>query len=269
MIIDIENIIKRKAPEMNNNFIESKKILEKLLKRHEISWQKLFNELPELHMPGFQAAIFYISKMDGVGNNSSDLDVYIICEHKTVESKIYKIKNLVLDVEFWTISDLNNCIQKNIIEQDFNREDLKTLHRLKIGYKLNENEKHFNLLMSKYDDEQLCNIVKEKNLLFASSTIDDSLKMLENENLSCALTCANKVFEYSLVAYCAHNGVANINEKWIPFIIEKTNAFSDNDIMESYLQYYIFKEINRDNIETYIKELIYISQDILFKIALT
>lgn len=252
---------------MSNNCVNSQKIFFNFLSQHHITLNELYETISAFKIDSLQASVFYISQMDNVGNTSSDIDIYIIHQGEKISPRTHKIKDLILDIEFWTISDLNECFQKNIIEHKFDKIFLKLLHRLKTGFVETTDNSCFNQFVSQYTDQQLCDITKDNNILLANSTLDDVLKMMKNHNYSCALICSNKVLEYTLTAYCAHNGIANINDKWLPFILEKTNAFSDMTIINAYFKYYIFKNINKANIVNVIKEIINISQDILFKIA--
>lgn len=221
----------------------------------------------------------YTSHLEGLGTKDSDFDVYVLCE--SIPDEIARtnhvepiVKNLVIedtliDIEYWTISQIDSLINKlTLNDSSMMIDQLKILNRLKVGEILfNENlgDELKNKLLN--TEENMKDKVIESFLIGANSYLEDAVHMYNAKEYFCSLSCSYNALEYTIGGVNAKNGFTNLKLKWVPKIFMNNNGY-DKSLLDQYLKYQIYTEINENNIETFAEEKMEFIQNLISLITI-
>lgn len=248
-------------------------VLLDFLKERNISITEVINSV--IKVKNKQLIFAYISRMEGLGNKGSDVDLYVISDevpkNQMLEdsSKVFidvvELGNTDLDIEYWSteqVNDLINCLNsKNY--KSIGMEELKFLYRLTIGAIINEAElaKEFRNKINK------SNIQERLYSLYRTGTInqmDDAIKLFYAEDYISALSIARAALDQSLAVINTANGKINMKRKWMSKIFIANNGYK-GDLLERYLKLQVYCSINEANISQYVEDIIELTQEILTK----
>lgn len=231
------------------------------------------------------------STMEGFGNKTSDVDVYVICEKiptsinknednvgESILSDDYSlIHNIIYegvryDFEYWELSNFNKLV-KQLNELNFKTDDyiprfsdseFDLLHRLKYGKALINTEK-FNELHASIQFENLgyyqAIITSEK----FTSFVEDIQGAMLSSDFGSAFFMVRRLVELAAISYLAIWGETNPNLKWIyRKILRYQEHTGDKKLLENYLyfQTYPFDELT---IKDFVKEAMMFSQSLNVK----
>lgn len=234
------------------------------------------------------------SLMEGFGNHTSDLDVYVICNEIPVdlsikddcsgESYLWEGKTLVrnlihegvrFDFEYWTLKDFNNAVRQ-LRELDFKKNehidrisdmDFVLLHRLKYARPL--------LKMEEFLEFQAT--IPFENLGFYqgvilserfTSFVEDIQGALLSEDLGSAFFMVRRLVELATVSYLAIHGETNPNLKWMyRKILRYQEQSGDHKLLEKYM-YFQTHLFEQSTVKEFIKKAMRFAQDLNSKTQL-
>lgn len=190
--------------------------------------------------------IIYLSGsiLEGFGNASSDVDVFVICNgldedrkltfnKETEEEEIaistsqslihnFIVDDIRFDIEYWDIKDVHSLINKlNAINfsDDYHRtrlnnDEMDFIHRLKFGEPL-FNKGNFKEILQNINFEKLSYI---QAIIFSeqySSFLEDIQGAMESEDLGTVYVLGDILLETSINQFLSINGETNPSRKWI------------------------------------------------------
>lgn len=201
------------------------------------------------------------SLMEGFGNSTSDIDVYVICDvlppikhDDDITQSIMKsgknlIRNIIhdgirLDFEYWTWSDFNKSIKllnglnfntDEYIDQ-LSSDEYDLLHRLKFGKPIYNKEKF----------EKTYNNIRFKNLEYYRVTVEFEsyqglLEDLQGASIAkdygTAFFISRMFLDRMMISYLAAHGETNPNPKWLyRKAIRYQERTGDTDLLKKYLE---------------------------------
>lgn len=190
----------------------------------------------------------YISKFDGLGNKDSDFDIYIIANCiKQHTSAVCKIGNASCDIEYWPVKDVMKNIKNKLYCTDFSK--LKLIKRIKTGVEI---------ICNNFDLKNALNEIKELDInqyimnyfkICSNSEYEDAIKMYKNEEYISCLSCCQRAIDFLLGSINARNGLAVCNIKWAPKLFIQNKGYNNEELLNEYLDTFIYKIINIDNIK--------------------
>ncbi|MGB7605445.1 MAG: hypothetical protein WBL93_08195 [Lutisporaceae bacterium] len=220
----------------------------------------------------------YSSHLEGLGTHDSDFDIYVIADRiQELESAVDLgkftlsrsfVNGIKLDIEYWTTNDILNLIldtNSNNRNSKIKVEDLKILHRLKMGQIIYGDEKG-NEIRQEIKNSRLTENALGYYVLEAGSLLEDSIALFKSAEYECAYICARNALIYAIGAYNVKCGVTNLRDKWIPKILVSTNY--DKEKVERCLNYLIYSNVTRDSIAKETEELIDYINELLTTISI-
>jgi len=230
----------------------------------------------------FDNSIVYLagSLMEGFGNSTSDIDVYVICdeipsveqEENITQSFLHSNQNLIrnvihenirLDFEYWTWNDFNNAVDllnnlnfktDEYIER-ISDDIYDLLHRIKYGKAI--------LNLTKFED--IYNKINFDNLAHYRVTIESEsyrglLEDLEGAYLSkdygTAFFLSRIFLDKMMTSYLAAHGETNPNSKWLyRKALRYQDITGDVDLLNNYIELQN-RAFSADTINELIKEMI-------------
>ncbi|MDF2880062.1 MAG: hypothetical protein K0R54_619 [Clostridiaceae bacterium] len=206
----------------------------------------------------------YCSQIDNLGNKDSDFDIYILYDNLYNGTKkiSLNIKNIELDVEFWAESDILLLMEKlksNYYVSDIN--NLKLLQRL-ITSNIIYNEKYGNYIKNLIDKKIIYDIALKEFKAEVISNIHDCLSFYKAQDYESAIILANYLIQSSISVLNANNGNLNLKPKWATRIFLNNGGYKQ-DFLERYIKYCIYPNINKDNISTYIIEILNLAEEMI------
>lgn len=239
-------------------------------------------------------SLIYIagSLMEGFGNKTSDIDVYIICEK--MPSQLLKknnsngevmlnksqfiVHNLIYegmryDFEYWNkekfeeiILKLNNLNFKTegYIER-LSNEEFDLLHRLKYGHPLT-NETEFKKIYEKINFNNLnfykVIIQSEKY----ANCVEDLQGAIYSNDLGTAFFIARQLIEVVVDSYLAINGETNPSKKWLyRKMIRHQEKTGDKELLNKYIFFQTYP-FNKTTVNNHVKEAMKYCQNLNIKI---
>lgn len=197
------------------------------------------------------------SLVEGIGNSSSDVDVYIVVEELAnhsefvTETEQYKI-NVVyrsdrrIDYEMWSwaaVSELAdkldsldvNSVNNNVLDS-FSENEIDFIHRIFHSFTIS-NEIKVNSIQSIFDRKKFNEYMLENKRIYLDDAFDDTVGMLEEGHVKSAvqrgqytLGCAVDMFLYSL-------GYTNTKEKHRITIFENL-AKANMEFAKLFMEYW-------------------------------
>lgn len=220
----------------------------------------------------------YSSHLEGLGTHNSDFDIYVIADRiqeleNAVDLGRYTLSRaflngITLDIEYWRTNDILNLIldiNSNNKNSKIKVEDLKLLHRLKIGQIIYGDEKGDKIRQA-IKNSKLTENALGYYILEAGSLLEDSIALYKSTEYECAYICARNALFYAIGAYNVKCGVTNLRDKWIPKILASINY--DKEKVEICLSYLIYSNVTRDSIAKETEELINYINELLTTISI-
>lgn len=252
------------------------KILKKRLNECNITLEEILKRIPFIEEMNVSVFI-YSSHMDGLGNSKSDLDIYILVNEMPVDekklseyydckSRMEKIDELMVDLEYWEYNQLYKIIESRLYIRDIAK--MKLLCRLLKGDVILGEDKG-NQIKQAIEKIDIRTIVAE---FFQNSTtqeFDDATKMLKSGNGYCTLSCARRALDYVMAAYNAKKGVAVLNIKWVPQIIINSKGFGNEYLLRRYLQLQFYNKITDENVNDLAEDMLTFISEMMFDICCT
>lgn len=225
-----------------------------------------------------QTIFIYISQLENLGTKDSDFDVYVLSENtpndefmrneQNYKVQIALLNGKLLDIEYWDIKvvyDLINAINSSNYEK-LSLDSLKLIHRLKIAEVVNENEIG-NKVKNMIQSSNLKDLVIKHYLLSASSELQDAIALYSSQEYISALNCARFALENAIGALNAKYGFTNLKAKWISKIFINNDGY-EKELLNKYLQYQVYCNINNTNIESFVEDILELTQNIISHVAI-
>ncbi len=225
-----------------------------------------------------QIVFAYTSQIEGLGTKESDLDIYVLSknlpsitfarESENRKVQISIIKDTVLDIEYWSIDNVAELIDK-INSSDYgnlNVDELKLLHRLKVSEILCGVEEGMQIKKS-IEESKLQECVKRLYILFSNSELQDAIQLFNSEEYISANNRVSISLENAIGALNAKNGITNLKQKWIAKKFLSNGGYNE-ELLKKYLKYQGYPSINEKNIKSFVEGKIEFTQDILASITL-
>jgi hypothetical protein len=263
---------------MDNN-CKYKDILEECFSRYNIKLNEVLEKI-EVPVDEDTALFFYTSYFEDLGNSGSDIDLYVISNHQlsrelpgkysTCEGvSTFSLKGLEFDVEYWNPNEIIKIMDKSI--NNFASVDGELM---KILLRLNYSYSPYDSLIAKDMISRLKHVnieqsVTQKYALVARSIYEDALKMYKAKEYILTLDCCRYALWHSIGAFNSLNGHSNLKEKWISKIIMDNKAYGHQEILNKYLEFQIYSNVNEENIANYVEEFLEFIQELLNTISVS
>ncbi|MDZ5585316.1 hypothetical protein [Enterococcus cecorum] len=227
---------------------------------------------------------YYMSSMEGLGTNFSDIDIYVIYDGKITSKTsqkrkictvdMFKIDNQEVDIEFYSLNEFNLILEKirnysldsvNHNVFDINIDLFKFIHKFKIS-KILFQEIDFNDVYKLDQINELSNAIISRNYYdLYRGDLDDGLKFYKDMRYVEAFYLLQKAFVNLSFALFSKYNMTTTKGKWF---IKRIFQLSEmgNTSLEDFLKTYYFckyKEINNELIEKMIATLRIISLEVL------
>lgn len=228
------------------------------------------------------------SLMEGFGNQTSDVDVYVICNvipedfsigyDNSGESYLWEGKTLVrnliheqvrFDFEYWTLKDFNNAVRQ-LQEFDINKinhierisdSDIVLLHRLKYARPL-INIEGFLEFYSTIPFENLGFYQAVTLSERFTSFVEDIQGALLSEDFGSAFFMVRRLVELATVSHLAIHGETNPNLKWMyRKLLRYQEQSEDHDLLEKYM-YFQTHSFEQSSVKVFIKKAMRFAQDL-------
>jgi hypothetical protein len=177
------------------------------------------------------------SLVEGLGNGSSDIDLYVIGEASPSGPIVIRKKNAFciskhdyggrrVDIEFWSASGADALAQKLasiVADRDldaFECEAVDFMHRLKVGLPLSA-EQTLLAWQRRFDFPKLLSYQKVRARINMEDILEDVAGMLERADLDTALIRSRDLVDESVI-YCLRGlGESNPKTKWRIRLLQK------------------------------------------------
>lgn len=231
------------------------------------------------------------SLMEGFGNSTSDIDIYVICDKAYLDKPACKlssseslirtennlIRNVIqdgvrFDFEYWSWEDFNEIIRK-LNGLDFKTEGYITrlsddeydlLHRLKYAKPLVNEEKFYMLYDSiVFENLRFYQVVVQSEKY--SSFLEDLQGASSSGDYGSTFIMVRRLIDLVVTSYLAVNGETNPNLKWMYRKLARYQEITgDTVLLMEYLrlQTYPFTE---DTIKSLIREAMKFCQNLNLK----
>jgi predicted nucleotidyltransferase len=239
----------------------------------------------------YDNSIVYLagSLMEGFGNSTSDIDIYVICDEiPTIEieddipqSLLLTEQNLVrnvihegirLDFEYWTWSEFNRAILKlnslnfktNEYIERISEDEFDLLHRLKFGKPI-VNSERFEQVYNGIEFDNLGHYrvaVQNENY---QGLLEDLQGAFLSKDYGSAFFLSRLFLDRTMTSFLAANGETNPNSKWLyRKALRYQERTGDFQLLENYLQLQS-QPYNEDTINELIKKIISYGQSLNIK----
>lgn len=225
-----------------------------------------------------QAVFVYASQLENLGTKDSDFDVYVLSQNMPNDEFMRSVQNYkiqtellngkLLDIEYWDITivyELINTINEPSYKK-LSSDELKLIHRLKIAEVINENEIG-NKIKLLIQNSNLKDLVVKQYLLVSNSQLQDAIALYDSQEYISALNCARFALENAIGALNAKNGFTNLKNKWISKIFINNNGY-DKELLNKYLHYQVYCNVNSSNIESFVENILEFTQNIISMVAI-
>lgn len=259
-------LIEKGGPLLNSVFLD-------FLKERDINIIKLTDSI--IKVESRQIVFAYISRLEGLGNNSSDIDIYVISdevpgrevanENEKTFIDVVDLGRTSLDIEYWSTKKADDLIDALNIKnyEKVGMDELKFLHRLSIGVNIYEDKltQAYRDRINKVNIQECLYLIYRKG---AVNLMDDAIKLFYAEDYVTALSIARAALEQSLAVSNTTHGKLNMKRKWVPKIFVDNNGYNEG-ILERYMNLQVYCNITKENISQYVEGIIELTQDILSK----
>lgn len=221
--------------------------LSEFLQKKKLDDVLLLQKILELKIPYNSAIYIYSSEFENLGNQASDIDVYVVYEGnfdiKEGLVRNIKVNNITLDVEFWSIELLNKMkLQLSLEKDNLDSGQLKLLSKL-YNSAIIYNKTKTTLVIEK---EILVEAIINHFTKLARSHYDDGISMFKSQQNILAIEEFRRALTPAEIALNAANGYLNIKEKWSSKIFLDSNV--SDELKQDYLSINVYSDISNDNI---------------------
>jgi len=199
--------------------------------------------------------VVYISGslIEGYGNSSSDVDIFVISDVEPIGENIIKKDKFTIDIrfegkrrvdfEYWRpqyVDEIAQKLKKITPGKDFVAEKLSPveelfIHRIKIGQVI-QNKLDFEKLKNKFDLNLFSRYLLQQSIHRIDGAIEDLVGLLDDGDLDTAIFRAVSIVGLSVDAWCFYRGRTNPLEKWrVKKLSELTNP-SDSFVSKKYFE---------------------------------
>lgn len=230
------------------------------------------------------------SIMEGFGNDSSDIDVFVICKNLD-ELKLLKqvpsetilevgdtiVRNITVDsirydFEYYTIENFESTVRK-INKLNFNTDkhieilsnnSIDLIHRLKFANPI-VNIEEFNEFKKNIKFKNLNKYLVVKIMEKYDGYLEDLEGALSSKDWGTAYTLIKLILKTGMNAYLASYGETNPGEKWIyRKLLRFAENNNDKDIIK---EYFAFEGVlfNEDSIRSYAKSVLNFNQKLILQ----
>lgn len=256
--------------------LEKEMLLESFLEDRGITMDMILNEISILPTSDEYAIIVYCSKIDGLGNKFSDLDLYIVTRGKPNVStnmtyqdcngvEVKKVKGVSIDVEYWTFSTLEkiwDTLKNTKKGVEVNEDVLKLFSRMVSGVIVKDTGLAESLCLF-IDRDRLEKVIIDKFELESRSSYTDALNLYLVGDFIPSISCARKALDYAVAATNVCHGVLILKQKWFAKIFIDNSGFNNDEHLDTFLKLQFFSQINQDNISDHIEEMLLFIQSML------
>ncbi|MEK8199508.1 nucleotidyltransferase domain-containing protein [Lysinibacillus sp. FSL M8-0134] len=226
------------------------------------------------------------SLIEGFGNKSSDIDVFVICEElpdpedSEIEGEVFLqgnknlIQNFVIDgirfdVEYWTKEHLEE-VTKKLNSLDFqtdkhleriSQDELVFLHRLKIGKPI-INKDYFTKIISSLNINNFHYYQITINSENFSNILEDIQGAISSSDYGSAYFWARDLLNLSISSYLSIYGETNPKNKWIyRKLLSYQENTGDTQLINDYIELQTMP-YNEKDIKKHLKKLIQYAQNL-------
>ncbi|MGR3765965.1 hypothetical protein [Rossellomorea sp. NS-SX7] len=229
------------------------------------------------------------SLMEGFGNSTSDIDVYVICDaipsieqdenitQSFLQSEQNLIRNVIhegirLDFEYWTWNEFNKAINSlnrlnfktNEYIERISDDEYDLLHRLKFGRPIVNLEK-FEEVYNHIDFDNLGHYrVAVENESY-QGLLEDLQGAYLSEDFGSAFFLSRLFLDRVMTSYLAANGETNPNTKWLyRKALRYQEKTGDTSLLSKYIELQS-QSFELDTINELVKETIKYAQSLNLK----
>lgn len=204
----------------------------------------------ELDLPIF----IYSSKFEKLGNDYSDLDIYVIGDSEDISNyEVFNtaINGLSLDIEYWRKSTLTKYYTqlKNGEYSMYDSLILKVLQRISISVQLQgeiSSPEYLNI-------HEIESLVIDNYARSARAHYDDGRKLWKSSDYLPAIDEIRYATIQLVGALNAKNGHPNLKQKWNSKLFIK--YYPDNDLVEDYKKIMYFYKLEPEEEEKYLEKI--------------
>lgn len=240
--------------------------------------------LNNIEIKGYYDVVYFAGSLaEGIGNEYSDIDVYVITSDLPDSSKMegrvdnkenYLINNFFLkdrrvDVEYWDIKEVEEIIEKlkksEMYSNQFllNDDEIDFLHRFKYAIPIKGEENYFEI-KNKIEFQNFDMGLTYKFLGLYEGTIEDIEGCIIGEDYSTALKCVSIALDRILQAYLCSMSETNPRNKWI---FRKLKKVETEEFIHKVYKMYTFPEtISINNVTEYIHKVLSFTSTMSIKI---
>lgn len=234
--------------------------------------------------------IVYVSGsiLEGFGNKSSDVDVFVIMDKQKMENAIMDNKEkeelslitdhsiiynfihdgLRFDVEYWDrdyVLEIISKLEQVDLNTDYYRNRLNSaeidfIHRLKFGKPVNS-EVEFVALLKSVDLEKLNFVQFTEYSEYFSSYLEDIRGALESKDFLTVYILSHIILDVTINLYLSSKGETNPSSKWILRKLQRyiSGENSEHYLMDNYLKFKSYT-FNEETIEKHVLNLLNFTQ---------
>ncbi|HEY3821981.1 MAG TPA: nucleotidyltransferase domain-containing protein [Polyangiaceae bacterium] len=193
--------------------------------------------------PSIDASVFLSgSLVEGMGNQSSDIDVFVVGEAKPTGENIHVAGDAVfsvhmhgkrrVDFEYWrdgaalalaekldALTTTDEGSDNVLMEKRLTDEEIAFMHRVRTGVPLLHDER-FDRLRSRFEFARLSAYLTEVKLREIDDAVEDVCGMMDDGDVDVGLMRARDLLNVVCDAYGHHLGSTNIRRKWRTKVLE-------------------------------------------------
>jgi HEPN domain-containing protein len=183
--------------------------------------------------PEVLAAFAYGSRVEGLSNKYSDLDVCIISSRR--QGAIFvKTQDLEVDVESIPLNQLEEMIAIATNARLPDQFAISWCHRIITGISISDKQQVFERLRERMDM-----VAIRRNLVAlysgeASGFLEDSLGAFESKDFETALVTARLGVEMAALAYLCSVGIVNPKTRWIYRYLLKVRGSEGDELVRNF-----------------------------------
>ncbi|MED1014677.1 hypothetical protein [Bacillus mycoides] len=232
------------------------------------------------------------SLMEGFGNKTSDVDVYVIIDGdlpsiedtknqgRSLREDTHFINNFIdngvrYDYEYWTLKDWDNLLFKlnnlnpadpNLVKT-FSLNEYDLLHRLKYAKPI-YNQQSFNELFSNINFENLAFYYASIKSEAYGNILEDIEGALFSQEEETAFIMSRLLLNEAVNGFLSMHGETNPSNKWIYKKLQRFSAnYSDQNLIDDYMNLLIEPKNTNDvlDLRKYVIKVIRCCQDLNIK----
>ena len=176
------------------------------------------------------------SLVDGMGNQTSDVDLYVVGQAEPARGNIQREGDIVLsihhygkrrvDFEYWKNESVDALVEKtsrltseygdadrSVIESRMSPAECEFVHRLRIGLPV-KGEDYIQRLKGRFDYERIARYMTDVSIGHIDDALEDLYGMMDDLDIDVGLFRARDLLDFTCDAYCHHLGRIDPKRKW-------------------------------------------------------